>query len=116
VATPRRELILAAASLQAALMSAPLLSQPSACTGRTAWRTWGRFPVVVYIGATNNVMVEILFIYWLYDRVGGRLSVGFQGIGWRGGWKADRAVSKCSFVPLEWQTTIKTQPKISYVD
>jgi hypothetical protein len=29
------------------------------------------------MGATINVMVEILFIYWLYDRVGGRFSVGF---------------------------------------
>ena len=37
----------------------------------------GRFPVVVYLGATANVLVEILFIYWLYDRVGGSFSVGF---------------------------------------
>ena len=37
----------------------------------------GRFPVVVYVGATANVLVEILFIYWLYDRVGGRFSMGF---------------------------------------
>jgi hypothetical protein len=29
------------------------------------------------MGATTNGMVEILFIYWLYDRVGGRFSVGF---------------------------------------
>ena len=29
------------------------------------------------MGATTNVTVEILFIYWLYDRVGGRFSVGF---------------------------------------
>jgi hypothetical protein len=29
------------------------------------------------MGATTNVMVEILFIYWLYDRVGDRFSVGF---------------------------------------
>jgi hypothetical protein len=33
--------------------------------------------VVVSMGATTNVMVESLFIYWLYDRVGGRFSVGF---------------------------------------
>jgi hypothetical protein len=59
------------------------------------------------------VMVEILFIYWLYDRVGGRFSVGFLAtrelVGAVDG--ADRAVSKCSFVPLERQTTVKTQPK-----
>jgi len=29
------------------------------------------------MGTTTNVMVEILFIYWLYERVGGRFSVGF---------------------------------------
>jgi hypothetical protein len=71
------------------------------------------------MGATTNVMVEILFIYWLCDRVGDRFSVGFLAtrelVGAVDG-KADRAVSKCSFVPLERQTTIKTQPKISYVD
>ena len=37
----------------------------------------GRFPVVVHLGATANVLVEIFFIYWLYDRVGGRFSMGF---------------------------------------
>ncbi len=37
----------------------------------------GRFPVVVYLGATANVLAEMLFIYWLYNRVGGRFSVSF---------------------------------------
>ena len=29
------------------------------------------------MGATANVLVEIVFIYWLYGRVGGRFTVGF---------------------------------------
>ena len=37
----------------------------------------GRFPVVVYLGATGNVMVEVLFFYWLHGRVAGWLPVGF---------------------------------------
>ncbi len=37
----------------------------------------GRFPMVVYVGATANVLVEVLFFYWLYGRVGGSLPVGF---------------------------------------
>lgn len=37
----------------------------------------GRFPVVVYLGATANVVVEVLFFYWLHGRVGGWLPVGF---------------------------------------
>jgi hypothetical protein len=43
--------------------------------------------VVVYMGTTTNVMVEILFIYWLYNRLGGRFSVGFSQ---PGNWLARR--------------------------
>ena len=37
----------------------------------------GRFPLVVYLGATGNVLVEILFFYWWHGRVGGSLPAGF---------------------------------------
>lgn len=36
----------------------------------------GRFPVVVYAGATANVLVEVLGFYWLHGHVEGRLPVG----------------------------------------
>ena len=39
----------------------------------------GRFPVVVHVGATANVLVEVLFFYWLHGRTGGWLPVGFAG-------------------------------------
>ena len=35
----------------------------------------GRFPVVVYLGATGNVLAEVLFFYWLHGRTAGRLPV-----------------------------------------
>lgn len=37
----------------------------------------GRFPVVVYTGATANVLGSILLFYWLHARVGGNLIIGF---------------------------------------
>ena len=37
----------------------------------------GRFPVAVYLGATANVLVEVLFFYWLHGRVAGWLPTGF---------------------------------------
>ena len=39
----------------------------------------GRFPVVVYLGATANVLLKVLFFYWLHGRADGWLSVGFVG-------------------------------------
>ena len=39
----------------------------------------GRFPVVIYAGATANVLMEILFFYWLHGRMGGWLPAGFVG-------------------------------------
>ena len=36
----------------------------------------GRFPVVVYAGATANVLGEVLFFYWLHGRAGGWLPAG----------------------------------------
>ena len=58
-------------------MSAPLLAQPKRLHQMNRLEDMGRFPVVVYLGATANVLVEILFIYWLYHRAGGRFPVGF---------------------------------------
>ncbi len=37
----------------------------------------GRFPVVIYVGATANVLAEVGFFYWLHGRVGGWLPAGF---------------------------------------
>ncbi len=37
----------------------------------------GRFPVVVYAGATANVLVSVWLFYWLHRRVGGSLPIGF---------------------------------------
>lgn len=37
----------------------------------------GRFPVVIYLGATANVLVEVAFFYWLHGRMGGWLPAGF---------------------------------------
>ncbi len=37
----------------------------------------GRFPLVVYMGATANVLASVGAFYWLHGRVGGRLPVGF---------------------------------------
>ena len=39
----------------------------------------GRFPVAVYLGATGNVLVEILFFYWLHGRAAGYLPIGLVG-------------------------------------
>ena len=40
-------------------------------------RDMGRFPVVVYVGATANVLLEVLFFYWWHGRTGGSLPAGF---------------------------------------
>ena len=37
----------------------------------------GRFPVVVYVGATANVLFSILVFHWLHGRLGGSLPLGF---------------------------------------
>ena len=37
----------------------------------------GRFPTVIYVGATANVLASILLFYWLHGRSGGSLTVGF---------------------------------------
>ena len=58
-------------------MSAPLPLQPKRLHQMNRLEDMGRFPVVVYVGATANVLVEILFFYWLHGRVGGRFPVGF---------------------------------------
>ena len=58
-------------------MPAPLLFEPKRLHQMNRLEDTGRFPVVVYVGATANVLVEIWFFYWLHGRVGGRFSVGF---------------------------------------
>ncbi len=40
----------------------------------------GRFPVIIYVGATANVLVEVLFFYWLHGRANGSLPVGFASM------------------------------------
>ena len=37
----------------------------------------GRFPVVVYVGATVNVLVSVLLAWWVHGRTGGWLPAGF---------------------------------------
>ena len=37
----------------------------------------GRFPVVIYAGATANVLGSVLLFFWLHGRSGGSLPVGF---------------------------------------
>ena len=37
----------------------------------------GRFPAVIYMGATANVLASVLLFYWLHGRFGGSLAVGF---------------------------------------
>ena len=39
----------------------------------------GRFPTVIYVGATANVLASILLFYWLHRRSGGSLAAGFGG-------------------------------------
>lgn len=39
----------------------------------------GRFPVVVYVGATANVLAEVALFYWWHGRTGGWLPAGFVG-------------------------------------
>ena len=58
-------------------MSAPLPSQPKRLHEMNRLEDMGRFPVVVYVGATANVLVEIGFFYWLHGRVSGRFAAGF---------------------------------------
>ena len=66
-------------------MSAPLPSQPKRLHEMNRLEDMGRFPVVVYLGATANVLVEMLFFYWLHGRVGGRFSCGLCRGGYSGG-------------------------------
>ena len=58
-------------------MASPLISQPKRLHQMDRLEDMGRFPVVVYLGATANVLIEILFFYWLHARAGGRFFVGF---------------------------------------
>ena len=39
----------------------------------------GRFPVVIYVGATANVLASILLCYWLHTKTGGSFPVAFVG-------------------------------------
>lgn len=37
----------------------------------------GRFPIVIYIGATGNVLASILLFFWLHRYVEGSFPIGF---------------------------------------
>ena len=58
-------------------MPTPPTSQSKRLHQMTRLEDMGRFPVSVYVGATANVLVEVLFFYWLHGRAGGRFPVGF---------------------------------------
>ncbi len=58
-------------------MSNPPFFQPKRLRQMDRLEDMGRFPVVVYMGATANVLVEVLFFYWLHGRADGRFPVGF---------------------------------------
>ena len=53
-------------------------SQPTRLHEMNRLEDMGRFPVVVYLGATGNVLVEVLFFYWLHGRTAGHLPVGLM--------------------------------------
>ncbi len=54
-------------------------SQPTRLHEMNRLEDMGRFPVAVYLGATGNVLVEILFFYWLHGRAAGYLPIGLIG-------------------------------------
>ena len=58
-------------------MPPPPLEPSKRLHGMDRLEDMSRFPVVVYMGATANVLVEVGFFYWLHGRVGGWLPVGF---------------------------------------
>ena len=74
-------------------MPAPLLSQPKRLHQMNRLEDMGRFPMVVYVGATANVLVEVLFFHWLHDRVGGRFAMGFA---------AAVGLVACNLLPVVW--------------
>ena len=74
-------------------MPAPLPSEPKRLHQMNRLEDMCRFPVVVYMGATANVLVEILFFYWLHNRAGGRFSVGFV---------AAVLLVACNLLPVVW--------------
>lgn len=53
-------------------------SQPTRLHEMNRLEDMGRFPVVVYLGATGNVLVEVLSFYWLHGRTAGHLPVGLM--------------------------------------
>ncbi len=58
-------------------MAATVPTRPTRLHEMSRLEDMGRFPVVVYLGATANVLASILLFYWLHGRVGGSLPVGF---------------------------------------
>ena len=73
----RRWLRFTRASRYAAFMSAQSTNQPKRLHQMDRLEDMGRFPVVVYVGATANVLVEICFVYWLHGRISGGFPAGF---------------------------------------
>ena len=53
----------------------------------------GRFPVVVYLGATANVLAEVAFFYWVHGRADGWLP---EGVAWAVGMVA------LNLAPVVW--------------
>ena len=58
-------------------MSTSFPSSPTRLHEMNRLEDMGRFPVVIYVGATANVLASILLFYWLHGRCGGSLAVGF---------------------------------------
>ena len=58
-------------------MNAAPFSPPTRLHEMNRLEDMGRFPIVVYAGATANVLGSVLLFYWLHARVGGSLVVGF---------------------------------------
>lgn len=53
------------------------MSQPTRLHEMNQLGDMGRFPVVIYVGATANVLVSVGLAWWLHGRVGGSLPAGF---------------------------------------
>ena len=50
---------------------------PKRLNGMNRLEDIGRFPTMIYVGATANVLASVLLFYWLHGYAGGYLPVGF---------------------------------------
>ena len=53
------------------------MSEPTRLHEMNRLGDMGRFPVVIYAGATANVLVSVGLAWWLHGRTGGWLPAGF---------------------------------------